>query len=152
MPKDFNSGRIWARTNCAYSSNGLFTCETGGCDFLECASGGIQRGGKPPATLAEITINGAGNKDFYDVSLVDGFNLRIKMNVRNPNNDENGKYWCKNPNCDKDLNIMCPKELQKRNNKAVAVGCSSACEKFNTDQYCCRGNIIAALRDKFLHN
>jgi hypothetical protein len=36
-------------------------------------------GGVPPVTLAEITLNGAGGKDFYDVSLVDGFNVPVQV-------------------------------------------------------------------------
>jgi hypothetical protein len=36
-------------------------------------------GGVPPVTLAEITLNGAGGNDFYDVSLVDGFNVPVQV-------------------------------------------------------------------------
>ena len=36
-------------------------------------------GGVPPVTLAEITLNGAGGLDFYDVSLVDGFNVPVQV-------------------------------------------------------------------------
>ncbi|KAI5318149.1 hypothetical protein L3X38_037857 [Prunus dulcis] len=35
--------------------------------------------GIPPATLAEFTIAAGGGQDFYDVSLVDGFNLRMSV-------------------------------------------------------------------------
>lgn len=31
--------------------------------------------GVPPATLAEFTLSGDGNTDFYDISIVDGYNL-----------------------------------------------------------------------------
>ena len=50
---------------------------------------GIQRGGQPPATLAEFTLNGWGNQDYYDVSLVDGYNLQMsihpKVNLKKAN-------------------------------------------------------------------
>jgi hypothetical protein len=39
--------------------------------MLQCAGSGA----KPPATLAKFTLNGADGLDFYDVSLVDGYNL-----------------------------------------------------------------------------
>ena len=35
--------------------------------------------GVPPATVAEWTLQGAGNLDYYDVSLVDGYNLPMKI-------------------------------------------------------------------------
>jgi hypothetical protein len=36
-------------------------------------------GGVPPVTLADIMLNGAGGKDFYDVSLVNGFNVPVQV-------------------------------------------------------------------------
>ena len=35
------------------------------------------RGGEPPVSLAEFTLNGHGGQDYYDVSLVDGYNLPV---------------------------------------------------------------------------
>jgi hypothetical protein len=35
--------------------------------------------GVPPATLAEWTLQGDGNRDFYDVSLVDGYNIPMRI-------------------------------------------------------------------------
>lgn len=54
-------------------SDNKFTCGTGDCGSgkLECAGAGAN----PPATLAEFTLNGDGGMDFFDVSLVDGYNL-----------------------------------------------------------------------------
>ncbi|KAL2937137.1 Thaumatin-like protein 1, partial [Bienertia sinuspersici] len=75
FPKSW-SGRIWARTFCSGDpSAGKLVCLTG-----DCASGKLQCSGAgaiPPATLAEFTLNGAGGLDFYDVSLVDGYNLPV---------------------------------------------------------------------------
>lgn len=84
----------------------------------------------PPATLAEFTLDGVGNQDFYDVSLVDGYNL--------PLNVVPSVSGCGIPGCVRDLNDSCPTELQEIVNGQV-VACLSACEKFNTDLYCCRG-------------
>ena len=69
-------GRFWARTRCNFDASGQGFCVTGDCgNKLECNGAG----GIPPVTLAEITLNGAGGKDFYDVSLVDGFNVPVQV-------------------------------------------------------------------------
>ncbi|ONL95897.1 Pathogenesis-related thaumatin superfamily protein [Zea mays] len=68
------SGRVWARTLCAAdAATGRFSCATG-----DCGSGAVQcngGGAAPPATLAEFTLGGSGGLDFFDVSLVDGYNV-----------------------------------------------------------------------------
>jgi hypothetical protein len=62
--------------------------------------------------------------------------MSIKAVKPNPKVEGEKKYWCKNPACNFDG--KCPNELkQMKNGKQVA--CYSACEKFRTDQYCCRG-------------
>lgn len=72
--------------------------------------------------------------DFYDVSLVDGFNLPLVVTPIN------GKGNCSVAGCDGDLRPNCPKELAiKTNNGRRTIGCRSACDAFNTDEYCCRG-------------
>lgn len=72
IPKSW-SGRMWGRTHCGRDSSGKLSCLTGDCGsgMLQCAGSGA----KPPATLAEFTLNGTNGLDFYDVSLVDGYNL-----------------------------------------------------------------------------
>ncbi|RWW36261.1 hypothetical protein BHE74_00058733, partial [Ensete ventricosum] len=71
------SGRIWARSLCSADATGRFSCATGDCGSgaVECNGGGAA----PPATLAEFTLGGAAARDtdFYDVSLVDGYNLPV---------------------------------------------------------------------------
>ncbi|XP_062177108.1 pathogenesis-related thaumatin-like protein 3.5 [Alnus glutinosa] len=118
-------GRIWARTGCNFDKNGNGTCQTGDCGTtLNCTSPG-----NPPASLAEFSL---GEVDFYDVSLVDGFNLPIVVKAIN------GKGNCSTAGCDGDLRQNCPSELAlKANGKVIA--CRSACEVFDTDEYCCRG-------------
>ncbi|GAB4844868.1 hypothetical protein Ancab_038259 [Ancistrocladus abbreviatus] len=119
------SGRIWARTGCNFDKNGNGTCLTGACGTaLQCKASGT-----PPATLAEFTL---AERDFYDVSLVDGFNLPLAVKPIN------GVGNCSVAGCDYDLRKNCPTELaEKANRKTVA--CRSACDVFNTDEYCCRG-------------
>ena len=120
------SGRIWARTGCNFNKNGNGSCQTGSCgSSLKCSTAG-----KPPASLAEFTL---ADRDFYDVSLVDGFNVPIIITPIN------GKGNCTVAGCDTDLRLSCPNELTVRAAGKV-VACRSACDVFNTDEYCCRGN------------
>nr|GMD82955.1 pathogenesis-related protein 5-like [Ipomoea batatas] len=125
-PSGWN-GRIWGRTGCNFDkSNGSSTpCQTGSCGgALKCSGTG-----QPPASIADFTL---GETDFYDVSLVDGFNLPIVVKP------VNGKGNCSAVGCDKDLRENCPSELAlKSDGKTVA--CRSACNVFDTDEYCCRG-------------
>jgi hypothetical protein len=70
------AGRFWGRTGCGFDGNGQGPCATGDCgNILECNGAG----GVPPATLAEVTLNGDAGKDFYDISLVDGFNVPMQV-------------------------------------------------------------------------
>ena len=71
------SGHLRARTQCPEYSSGKLVCAT-----ADCASGVIECNGAgaiPPASLAEFTLRGNGGQDFYDISLVDGFNIPISV-------------------------------------------------------------------------
>ncbi|CAA0840843.1 Pathogenesis-related thaumatin superfamily protein [Striga hermonthica] len=119
------SGRIWARTGCNFDRGGNGSCQTASCgSSLKCGASG-----KPPASLAEFTL---ANLDFYDVSLVDGFNLPVAVTPIN------GRGNCSVAGCDSDLRPNCPKELAVTAGGRT-VGCRSACDVFDTDEYCCRG-------------
>ncbi|ESQ50689.1 hypothetical protein EUTSA_v10022970mg [Eutrema salsugineum] len=132
------SGRIWARTLCTQNvTTGKFTCVTGDCGSsqIECSGAGAI----PPATLAEFTLNGAGNLDFYDVSLVDGYNVPMTIV---PQGGATGVGNCTATGCAADLNGVCPDQLKVTVEEAeggVAVACKSACEAFGTPEYCCSG-------------
>ncbi|CAH8313930.1 unnamed protein product [Eruca vesicaria subsp. sativa] len=131
------SGRIWARTLCNQNATtGKFTCVTGDCGSSQIQCSGT--GAKPPATLAEFTLNGAGNLDFYDVSLVDGYNVPMTIV---PHGGANGVGNCNVTGCGADLNAVCPAQLKVTVDAAdgVAVACMSACEAFGTPEYCCSG-------------
>lgn len=124
------NGRIWARTGCIFDSNWNPACETGDCDGrLEC-DGLI---GKPPATLVQVSLQGdQGKPNFYDVSLVDGYNLPVSVAERSaPSKCSIGGCW-------KNLNSLCPNELKVFNNRGVVVACKSACLAFDLDLFCCR--------------
>ena len=69
-------GRVWGRTNCTGSGDSA-SCGTGDCfGKLQC-----EVAGKLPATLAEFTLAGgiANRQTFYDISLVDGYNLPMAI-------------------------------------------------------------------------
>ncbi|OMO83560.1 Thaumatin [Corchorus olitorius] len=125
------SGRLWGRTHCTQDSTGKFSCLTGDCgsSTLECAGAGAI----PPASLAEFTLNGAGGLDFYDVSLVDGYNLPMMVT---PQGGSGGN--CSSAGCAADLNGDCPLEL-KVVDGTDGVACKSACDAFGDPQYCCSG-------------
>ncbi|XP_075509493.1 thaumatin-like protein 1b [Primulina tabacum] len=125
-------GRFWGRTQCNFDSTGKFSCFTGDCGSgkVECAGGGAA----PPATLAEFTLDGDAGKDFYDVSLVDGYNVPMLL-VPQGGSGEN----CTKTGCIRDLNSACPASLQVMISGGERVACKSACEAFGNDEYCCVG-------------
>lgn len=88
---------------------------------------------EPHHHVAEFTL---GSTHTYDISNVDGYNLAMTMRPQSPSNPNS--YWCTTPGCTSDLNAICPEELKVYGSSGV-VACKSACEKFNTDEYCCRG-------------
>src|SRR5260370_19012561 len=131
------SGRFWGRTYCTFNSSGKGPCETGDCgSVLQCNGAG----GVPPATLAEFTLRGTTGNDFYDVSFVDGFNVPMTITpVGGAQPKPGNPYWCCVAGCGTDLNPNCPAALQEKDTSGRIVACKSACEAFNTDQFCCRG-------------
>ncbi|XP_071925209.1 thaumatin-like protein 1b [Coffea arabica] len=126
-------GRFWGRTRCTGdSSSGNFSCVTGDCGSgkVECAGGNAAL----PATLAEFTLDGAGGLDFYDVSLVDGYNLPMLVV---PQGGSGGN--CTTTGCVVDLNGACPSDLKVTSSDGEKVACKSACAAFGQAQYCCSG-------------
>lgn len=84
------SGRIWARTGCTFDEAGIGSCQTGDCGGrLECDG----MGATPPASLFEITLGIGNDKDFYDVSIVDGYNLPIVAVPRGVHGTCNATGW-----------------------------------------------------------
>ncbi|KAF7310284.1 hypothetical protein MIND_00402400 [Mycena indigotica] len=117
VPDQWN-GRIWGRRDCDFSVNpGPNSCGDGGCNggLLCDPSTGT---GVPPASLAEFNLN-AGGTDFYDVSLVDGYNLPMRID---------NSAGCGAPACAVDLGPNCPAELKGPfDSTGFPIGCKSAC-------------------------
>ncbi|CEG69444.1 hypothetical protein RMATCC62417_05521 [Rhizopus microsporus] len=109
-------GRIWGRKGCTGSSD----CQP-----------------SAPSSLAEFTLNGAGGKDFYDVSFVDGFNLPISV-APNGGTTHTNKYDCGTPTC---ANLpSCPAQFQVKDGSGNVIACNSACRAYGTPEYCCTGD------------
>jgi len=103
-----NSQRFWPRTGCNFDASGqcpdpqFNCCDTGGCTIsggdwgLDCASGG-----QSPFTVAEITLQNSPDTDFYDVSVIDGFNIPVEVKpvgvFAEPPENFPVDYWCGNP-------------------------------------------------------
>ncbi|XP_010416369.1 PREDICTED: pathogenesis-related protein 5-like [Camelina sativa] len=124
------SGRFWARTGCNFDASGHGNCVTGDCGgVLKCNGGGV-----PPVTLAEFTLVGDGGKDFYDVSLVDGYN--VEMGIK----PQGGSGDCHYAGCVADVNAVCPNELRIMDpHTGIIAACKSACAAFNSEEFCCTG-------------
>ncbi|KAH7863706.1 hypothetical protein Vadar_020963 [Vaccinium darrowii] len=65
--------------------------------------------------------------DFFDISLVDGFNLPMEFSPTS-----NG--CTRSTRCSADINGQCPSELR------VPGGCNKPCTVFKTNEYCCNSN------------
>uniref|UniRef100_A0A0E0MPV5 Thaumatin-like protein n=1 Tax=Oryza punctata TaxID=4537 RepID=A0A0E0MPV5_ORYPU len=73
VPAGTSSGRVWGRTGCSFNGAGRGSCATGDCGgALSCTLSG-----QPPLTLAEFTIGL--NQDFYDLSVIDGYNVGMSF-------------------------------------------------------------------------
>ncbi|KAI0710079.1 thaumatin-like protein [Earliella scabrosa] len=117
VPDNWTAGRIWARRDCNFSNGtpGPNSCLDGGCNGgLVCTGTGV-----PPASLAEFTLGTNGLPDNYDVSLVDGYNLPVRIS--------NNK-GCHVADCPVDLGPNCPAQLKGPfDSTGFPVGCKSAC-------------------------
>ncbi|GKC09671.1 thaumatin-like protein [Tanacetum coccineum] len=111
----------------------IFVTTPTGWSGRNCGSGLYCRGagGVPPASLAEFTLDSP--LDFYDVSLVDGYNMPISILPY----DDAG--LCQSVVCDANLNQDCPSDLQVKGNDGETVACKSGCTAYHAPEYCCTG-------------
>ncbi|GKV39046.1 hypothetical protein SLEP1_g46875 [Rubroshorea leprosula] len=94
---------------------------------MACSGGGVA----PPATLAKFTLNGAGGLDFYEVSLVDCYDLPMMVAGGTRGN-------CLSTGCTADLNDECPVELKiiDESNERMVVARKSACDVGDAQHSC----------------
>jgi hypothetical protein len=143
-PDNLNT-RFWGRTGCVFDRAGTGHCQTGDCGGLFQCKGW----GTIPATLAEVNFDAWKGLDFYDVSMVDGSNLPMWINIIRSSGgttDKISQNGCVPAGCTKPVN--CPSALDVTAGGPVdggpvvggpVVGCISACARLGGDQYCCRG-------------
>ncbi|WMV57299.1 hypothetical protein MTR67_050684 [Solanum verrucosum] len=116
------NGRIWGRTNCNFNTLDKGQCQTGDCNgLLECQT----FSSTPPNTLAEYALNQNNNKDFFSITLVDGFNIPMEFS---PVSADGCSVRI---SCTADIIGQCPNELR------TPGGCNNPCTVFKTNEYCC---------------
>lgn len=129
VPENWKAGRIWGRRNCDFSKPGPTSCLTGGCNGgLVCDP--TTGTGVPPATVAEFTFDGT--QDNYDVSLVDGADLPMRINPT---------AGCPVAECPVDLGPNCPTEIKGPfDASGFPLGCKSWCQVSGDPAACCTGS------------
>ena len=128
-------GRIWGRTGCSFDASGHGHCQTGDCGgVFQCVGSGAT-----PATLGEFSLAAWGGLDFYDVSMVDGSNLPMYVNISNTSTkDRVSPTGCSSGGCTRP--VACPSGPMQVTSGGQVIACRNACAAFNTDTYCCRGS------------
>ncbi|CAI9274794.1 unnamed protein product [Lactuca saligna] len=115
-----STARIWPRTNCNFDGSGRGSCQTGDCNgLLQC-----QAFGKTPNTVAEYALNQYMNFDYFDVSVIDGFNLPMEFSPTSGGCTSSSR-------CIADINGQCPDVLR------TPGGCNNPCTVFKNQKYCC---------------
>ncbi|CAH8355305.1 unnamed protein product [Eruca vesicaria subsp. sativa] len=121
------TGRFWGRTFCSTNSTGSFSCATGDCGTGKVECSAASAGSSFPATLAEFSLD---TIDYYDVSVVNGYNLPISIV---PQEDKT----CNSTGCVVDMNVTCPFELRVTASNTSLIACMNACQKLKLPEYCC---------------
>jgi PKD repeat protein len=150
-------GAWFGRTNCSFTGD-LGSCETGNClatdgwGHLQCS--GV--GSTAPASKGEMNMDLTSGIDYYDVSLVDGYNLPMQITPRdyNPayvNADPADLFRCTSAGClNSSALSSCPSDLTYLPNGNL-VGCQDDCSlatiyhnvspyyftQSQVDAYCC---------------
>lgn len=114
-------GRVWGRYHCSGSS---------GKDTSNCGVPGATN----PASLAEFFFKGTGGKDFYDISLVDGYNM--PMSILPSGGASPSGYSCGSPQCEMN---SCPPEYAVTDATGHVISCQSKCSKTGAPEDCCTG-------------
>ncbi|KAM0883604.1 hypothetical protein ACQ4PT_031516 [Festuca glaucescens] len=112
----------------SFHGKGNGSCKTGDCSGLLPVRAMVSC----PNTLIEFALDQFASNDFFDISLIDGFNVPMDfLPVPVP---VQGRSGYKRPHCAANITLQCPSELK------APGGCKDACTLFNQDKYCCAGN------------
>lgn len=104
--REVTSARAWGRTACV--------------DDVCAADGNEGRG-----TLVQMNFTADGT-DFYDVSLVDGFNVPMAM-IPVPTGSSAEGEPCRAASCAADLTVVCPAALLRYDDQGDVAYCASSC-------------------------
>ena len=150
-------GAWFGRTNCSFVGD-LGSCETGNCQaadgwgHLQCS--GV--GSTPPASKGEMNMDLTSGIDYYDISLVDGYNLPMQItsydyNQAYVNAKPTDLFRCTSSGClNSSALSSCPAALNYLPNGNL-VGCQDDCSiatiyhnaspyyftQSQVDAYCC---------------
>ncbi|MBA0746911.1 hypothetical protein Gogos_009384 [Gossypium gossypioides] len=85
----------------------------------------------PLASVIEFTLATNVGQDFYDVRLVDGFNLPLSITP------QGRPASCSATSCAANVNAASHPELQVKGSDGRVIACKRACLAFNQPRYCC---------------
>ncbi|KAK8843960.1 hypothetical protein IAR55_006752 [Kwoniella newhampshirensis] len=135
---DWTGGRVWARTGCSSTKDG----DGLRCIVGQCTSGKVEcdgsKYGSPGATLAEFNMANGGQLDYYDVSIVEGYNLPMEITSSDPS--------CMTGSCGvgTDLLNACDPKLVYPKGSDRIWSCNSACGNDIQFQDGINGKLITA--------
>lgn len=131
-------GKIWARQGC--DANGQ--CITGDCGRgIQCRGADTQA----PVTVASFALDDWGGIDYYEITLINGFNLPMQITpIEGTFQKISFAYYnCAKLDCLNDVITSCPDGLAVRVND-TKVACKSSCAAYSDDKHCCRGSFGTA--------
>ncbi|KAK7398763.1 hypothetical protein VNO78_09935 [Psophocarpus tetragonolobus] len=79
----------------------------------------------------KFTLASNKGQDFYDVSLVDGFNLPVSVTP------QGGLKGCNRTSCPSDVNTVRPPNFVVEGSDGSVIACKSARLAFDQPEYCC---------------
>ncbi|GAA5910390.1 thaumatin family protein [Sporobolomyces salmoneus] len=115
IPSPWN-GRVWARRECNFDSDGKGTCTTGNVD------GGLEPKDQTigNVNVGEFNLDAWGGNDFWDISCVPGWTVTMAIE---PEPED-----CQSIVCADDLNDACPDDrMKQKDSNGKVIGCLSAC-------------------------
>jgi beta-mannosidase len=125
-------GRVWGRTNCSFNEDGTKpfngspgkACGSGDCNgVLDC-----KVGGDIPVSLAEFTLDAGDGQTYYDISLVDGYNIPMAIQVEPHGNSslDDLPPNLTNPTCTGTVGLLAPQDWMPYADGQTFLGTNSS--------------------------
>lgn len=94
-------------------------------------------------TLVDFALDDWGGiVDYYEISLVNGYNVPIKVTPKDGTFQKIPTfpyYNCEKLECTGDILVSCPDELSVTSND-TKIACKSSCSQYKDDKHCCKQN------------